>query len=174
MKLRGKRIAILAGELYEDLELWYPYYRLLEEGAKVELVGKGGGPDVVNSKHGYPAAVDLPASRAKAQDYDAVIVPGGYGPDHLRRCRHVIGLVQELFKQGKLVAFICHGGWVPATAEILAGKKVTSVFAIKADMVHAGAAWLDEEVVVDGNMISSRMPADLPAFMRAIIDYLAQ
>ena len=172
MKLQGKKVAILAGELYEDLELWYPYYRLKEEGVKVDLVGVDNGPDAVKSKHGYPAPVDLPAHRAKPGDYDGVIVPGGYSPDHLRRCKHVIGLVKDLYSQGKLVAFICHGGWVPASAEILRGKKVTSFFAIKDDLVHAGADWLDEEVVVDGNLISSRSPMDLPVFMRAVIQFL--
>ena len=174
MKLQGKKVVILAGELYEDLELWYPYYRLQEEGARVELVGVNNGPDVVKSKHGYPAAVDLPAGRAKAGDYDGLIVPGGYGPDHLRRDKHVIQLVKDIFNQGKMVAFICHGGWVPATAEILRGKKLTSFFAIKDDLVHAGANWVDEEVVVDGNMITSRTPMDLPFFMREIIQFLAK
>ena len=172
MTLQGKRVAIMLERDYQELEVWYPYYRLIEEGAKVELVGVTNGPDVVKSKHGYPAAVDLPAGRAKPGDYDAVIVPGGYSPDHLRRDKHVIGLVKDIFSSGRLVAFICHGGWVPASAEILRGKKVTSFFAIKDDLIHAGADWRDEEVVVDGNLISSRTPMDLPVFMRAVIKFL--
>jgi len=172
MKLKNKKIAVLAGELYDERELWYPYYRLKEEGARVELVGVENGPDAVKSKHGLPAPVDLSAGKADAKTYDAVIVPGGYGPDHLRRCKKVLAFVNDLFAAGKLVAFICHGGWVPVSAGILKGRKVTSFPSIRDDLVNAGAEWVDQEVVVDKNLISSRTPADLPAFTREAIAFL--
>ncbi len=173
MTLAGKTIAVLGGPLYEDLELWYPYYRLQEAGAEVKIVGMQNGPDVVESKHGYPAKVDLPAGVANPDDFDGVIVPGGYSPDHLRRCAKVVGLVKALNDQGKLVAAICHGGWVPISADVLRGKRATSFVAIKDDMENAGVKWSDEEVVVDGNLVTSRTPADLPAFMREIVKKLS-
>lgn len=172
MGLKGKKVAILAGELYEDLELWYPYYRLKEEGAEPVLVGTGASPDVVHSKHGYPAAIDKRSKQVKADDFDGVIVPGGYGPDHLRRCPKVVELVKDLNAQGKLVAAICHAGWVLISADVLRGKKGTSFFAIRDDMVNAGLEWVDREVVVDGNLVTSRTPADLPAFMKEVIKAL--
>lgn len=172
MSLKGKRAAILAGELYEDLELWYPYYRLLEEGAKVKLVGMTGGAKVVHSKHGYPARADLAADKARAADFDAVIVPGGYSPDHLRRDRNIVKFVKEMDKRGKLLAAICHAGWVLISADVLRGKTGTSFYAIKDDMKNAGLKWVDRPVVVDQNLITSRTPADLPEFMKAIIKKL--
>lgn len=172
MQLEGKKVAILAGEIYEDLELWYPYHRLREEGAEVALIGVSGGPATVHSKHGYPAKVDMEADQAKTKDFDAVIVPGGYSPDHLRRCKNVIKFVKEMDQQGKLIAAICHGGWVPISADAVRGKKGTSFFAIKDDMTNAGLEWTDEEVVVDGNLVTSRTPMDLPAFLKAIINKL--
>lgn len=173
MSLNGKKIAVLAGPIYEDLELWYPYYRLKEEGAEPVLVGVAGGPEVVESKHGYPAKVELDAGEADPGDFDGVIVPGGYSPDHLRRCQKLVAFVKDLDQNGKLVAAICHGGWVPISAGAVRGKKGTSFFAIKDDMVNAGLEWVDEEVVVDKNLVTSRTPADLPAFMREIIKLLA-
>jgi protease I len=172
MSLKGKKIAVLAAELYEDLELWYPYYRLKEEGAEAVLVGVAGGPESVNSKHGYPAPIEKHADKVAPGEFDAVIVPGGYGPDHLRRDPKIIALVKEMDKQGKLIAAICHGGWVLASADAVRGKKGTSFFAIKDDMVNAGMQWSDKEVVVDKNIITSRKPADLPAFMREVIKKL--
>jgi len=170
--LKGKKAAILAGEMYEDLELWYPYYRLREAGATVHKVGVAGGPKAVNSKHGYPASVDKTADKVKAADYDAVIIPGGYSPDHLRRCKKTVEFVADMYRRGKPVAAICHGGWMLCSAGVLKGKTVTGFFSIRDDMVNAGARWADREVVVDGNIITSRTPADLPAFMREIIRQL--
>jgi protease I len=173
MKLKGKKIAVLAGPLYEDLELWYPYYRLKEEGALVKLVGVERGPETVESKHGYPAKIEQRAQAANQKEYDAVIIPGGYSPDHLRRDPAMVAFVKAMNQSGKVVAAICHGGWMLASAQALRGKKATSFFAIKDDMVNAGAEWIDQEVVVDGNLVTSRAPDDLPAFMREIIRLLA-
>lgn len=168
MSLKGKRVAILAENDYEDLELLYPWLRLREEGAEVHIVGTGSA-EVYQSKHGYPAKADVVAGAISAADYDAVIVPGGFAPDRLRRYPAVLNFVRDLYNQGKVVAAICHAGWVLISAGILRGKRATSVSAIKDDMVNAGAIWLDQEVVRDGNLITSRTPADLPAFLRAII-----
>lgn len=172
MKLSGKRVALLVAELYQELEFWYPYYRLAEEGAEVVTVG----PEATTyrSKLGYPAEAKLPARRAKAEDFDAIIIPGGYAPDMMRRDRAMVHLVRGAYEQGKVVAAICHAGWMPASAGILNGKRVTSFFAIKDDLVNAGAEWVDEQVVRDGSLITSRTPDDLPAFCRAIIEALSE
>ena len=168
MSLKGKRIAILAENDYEDLELLYPWLRLREAGAEVHVVGTGSA-NTYQSKHGYPVNVDVAADAIKAADYDGVVVPGGFAPDRLRRYPAVLNLVRDLHTQGKVVAAICHAGWVLVSAGILKGKKVTRASAIKDDMVNAGATWVDQEVVQDGKLITSRRPADLPAFMQAII-----
>ena len=168
MGLEGKRIAVLAEDTYEDLELLYPWLRLIEAGAQVDVVGTGSA-DTYHSKHGYPIKVDVAADDVNADDYDGVVVPGGFAPDRMRRYPAVTGLVRTLAEQGKVVAAICHAGWVFVSADILRGKTVTSTAAIKDDMINAGAKWIDREVVQDGNMITSRKPGDLPAFMRAII-----
>ena len=172
MKLKGKRIAILAEDLYQELELWYPLLRFREEGAEVVVVGSGAAK-VHTSKYGYPVEVDKFASEVKADQFDAVIIPGGYAPDHMRRYPAMVSLVREAVQQGKIVAAICHAGWMLASAEVLQGRTVTGFYAIKDDLVHAGAHYRDAEVVVDGNLITSRQPSDLPAFCRAIIAALA-
>ena len=173
MKLQGKRIAILAENMYQEMELWVPYYRLKEEGADVKVVGAGGAKSYT-SKHGYPVSVDVQAEQVKAVEFDAVIVPGGYAPDMMRRHASMVGLVREATQQGKVVAAICHAGWMLVSAGVLNGRKATSFFSIKDDLVAAGAKWVDEEVVVDGNLITSRKPDDLPAFVRAIVAALAK
>ena len=172
MELQGRKIAILAADDYEDTELLYPYYRMREAGAEVHVVGMASSEAVVRSKHGYPVSIDLRADEANAEEFDAVIVPGGYAPDKLRRCKATLAFVSSLFRQNKVVAAICHAGWVLVSADVLKGKRVTSFSAIKDDMKNAGADWVDEEVVVDGNLITSRHPADLPVFCRAIIHAL--
>ncbi|NPV09966.1 MAG: type 1 glutamine amidotransferase [Anaerolineae bacterium] len=173
MPLEGKTVAILAEDLFEDIELLYPYYRLLEEGARVLVVGSSG-TQTYHGKHGIPAQVDVQASELDPATVDAVIVPGGYAPDRMRRHRDMLDLVRSVFDQGKLVASICHAPWVPISAGIVRGKRMTSVSSVRDDLVNAGAQWVDEEVVEDGNLISSRGPRDLPAFCRAIIRHLSR
>lgn len=171
MNLTGKRVAVLAEDLYEDLELWYPVLRLREAGAEVTIVGSGS-KKTYEGKHGYPVTVDTQADRVFHSDFEAIIIPGGFAPDRLRRYPSVLTLVRQMSEQGKVVAAICHAGWVPISAGIVKGKRLTSVGAIKDDLVNAGAEWVDEEVVVDGNLITSRTPEDLPAFLREIVKAL--
>lgn len=171
MALDGKRIAVLVEELYEDLELWYPVLRFREAGAEVKIVGPRAN-ETYRSKHGYPAVAEVAAIQASAGDFEAVIIPGGYAPDRMRRHASMVAFVREMFDAGKLVAAICHAGWLPASAGILKGKRMTSFVAIRDDMVNAGAIWEDAEVVTDGNLVTSRTPDDLPAFCREIISAL--
>jgi protease I len=171
MRLKGKRVAVLAENLYEELELWYPYYRLREEGAEVSVVGSGSS-DAYNGKHGYPVRVNTTADKIKAEDLDCVVVPGGYAPDYMRRYPSVLKLVRDAFEQGKVIGAICHAGWVLVSSGVLKGRKVTCYSAIKDDIVNAGAEYINAEVVIDGNLITSRKPDDLPAFTREIINAL--
>ena len=173
MSLSGKRVAILAENLYQEMELWVPYYRLKEEGAEVKVLGAGGAKSYA-SKHGYPVAVDAQADAVSAVEFDAVVVPGGYAPDMMRRHAAMVKLVREAVQHGKVVAAICHAGWMLASADVVRGRRVTSFSSIKDDMVHAGGQWVDEEVVVDGALITSRRPDDLPAFCREIVKALAK
>ncbi len=168
MSLQGKRVAILAENNYEDQELWYPYYRLKEAGADVVIVAPEAGQTYV-SKHGYPVTSDMASKDASANDFAGVVVPGGFAPDRLRRDPELRRFVNELNNQGKLIAAICHAGWMLISARILQERTVTSVGAIRDDMENAGAVWIDEAVVVDGNLVTSRTPADLPVFLPAII-----
>lgn len=168
MELKGKRIAILAEDNYQELELWYPYLRMREAGAEVLIVGMPG-VDSYHSKLGYPVKVDTTADAITADAVDAVIVPGGYAPDRMRRHQAMLDLVKEVFERGGIVATICHAAWVPISAGIMKGKRATCVSAIKDDVINAGATYVDEEVVQDGNLITSRIPSDLPVFCRTII-----
>jgi len=168
MELKGKRIAILAEEMYQELELWYPLLRMREAGAEVQVIGTGSAK-TYGSKHGYPVAVDAAADEVRAEDFDAVVIPGGYAPDRMRRYPALVDFVREMDVQGKVVAAICHAGWVLVSAGILKGRRATCFFAIKDDLVNAGATYVDAEVVQDGNLITSRTPDDLPAFCRTII-----
>jgi protease I len=167
MSLQGMTVLFFAAPLYEDLELWYPKIRLEEEGARTVVAGLG--ERTYQGKRGYPITVDASVDDVAARDFDGLVIPGGYAPDILRRSPRVLQLVREIFEAGKPVAFICHAGWVPISAGILRGKRGTSVGAIKDDLVNAGLLWEDSPVVVDGNLISSRTPADLPAFSKALI-----
>jgi protease I len=172
MSLNGRRVAILAAQQYEDLELWYPKLRLEEAGAAVVVAGLGDGS--YPSKHGYPADTDAVIDDLDAADFDGVIVPGGWAPDYLRRSEAVKRFVAEVGRRGGLVAAICHGGSVLISAGVAKGRRVTSVPAIKDDMVNAGAEWLDAPVVVDGSLVTSRNPRDLTSFMPAVIAVLEE
>jgi protease I len=172
MSLRAKRVAVLVEDNYENLELWYPVLRLSEEGAEVSIVGPKSG-ETYKSKEGYAAVADISMDDALAVDFDAIIVPGGFPPDRMRRYQAMLRLVREGFAKGRVVAAICHAAWVPISAGIVRGRTMTCVSAIKDDLINAGAHYLDEEVVVDGNLISSRTPRDLPAFSREIIKALS-
>jgi protease I len=167
MSLDGKTVLFFAGPLYEDLELWYPKIRLEEEGARTLVAGTG--EKTYQGKRGYPLTVDTSVDELTSDRFDGLVIPGGYAPDIMRRSQKLLQLTREIYQAGKPVAFICHAGWVPISAGIVKGKRGTSVGAIKDDLVNAGLIWEDSPVVVDGNLISSRTPADLPVFCKAII-----
>lgn len=171
MELMGKRIAILAEDNYQELELWYPLLRMREAGAEVVIIGMPG-VEQYHSKLGYPVTVDATADNVSAEDFDALIVPGGYAPDRMRRHQAMIDLVKGVSERGGIIAAICHAAWVLVSAGIMKGKRATCVPAIKDDVINAGAIYVDEEVVQDGNLITSRVPGDLPAFCRTIITAL--
>jgi protease I len=164
--------AVLAfvDDIYEDLELWYPKLRLEEAGYSVRLSGRE--LKTYSGKHGYPATADLLLEEARSADFVGLLIPGGFMPDKLRRDARVLSLTREFFDQGKLVAFICHGGWIPISAKILKGRRATGSRGIKDDLENAGAHWVDEPVVVDGNLVSSRTPEDLPHFAKAMVQFL--
>lgn len=169
--LSGVKVAFLVEDGYEDMECWYPKIRLEEEGAKTTVASRETG--IVESKHGYPIEATFTADELEPGAFDAVVIPGGTkSPDKLRRSRAVKNFVKELDDKGKLIAMICHAGWVPISAGILEGRTATGYEAIKDDLVNAGVDYKDESVVMDGNLISSRHPGDLPDFLIAIIDYL--
>ena len=159
--------------MYQEMEVWYPYYRLKEAGAEVHLVGAEAGKTYA-SKVGYPAVAEKSYNDVKPEEYDGVIAPGGFAPDYIRRHPAATTFVHEIDKAGKLVAAICHGPWVLCSSRMLQGRKATSFFAIKDDVINAGAEWVDAEVVVDRNLVTSRKPDDLPAFCIACIDVLSR
>lgn len=166
----AKRAAILVEDMYQELEIWYPAYRLREAG--VETVFVGTGKPEYKSKLGYPCAVQADIKGVRADYFDAVVVPGGFAPDVLRRFDKVNAFVADLDRAGKVVAAICHGLWVCCSAKILQGRTCTCFFAIKDDVIHAGATYVDKEVVVDRNLVTARKPDDLPAFMRETLKLL--
>jgi protease I len=172
MELKGKKIAILVDNVYQEMEVWYPLYRFQEAGATVVTVGAIAG-HTYTSKLGYPAKTDISYDQANASDFDGVVIPGGYAPDHIRRHEKALQFVRDIDRQGKLIASICHGPWVLCSTGTLKGRRATSFFAIKDDVINAGARWEDAEVVVDGNLVTSRKPEDLPAFCRESIGVLA-
>jgi protease I len=167
-----KMLLTFVDDAYEDLELWYPKLRLEEAGFAIRLAG----PELktFTGKHGYPAAADSLIRDANSRDFVGLLIPGGFMPDKLRRDAKVLSLTRDFFEQKKLVAFICHGGWIPISARILKGKHATGSLGIKDDLENAGALWVDEPVVVDDNLISSRTPRDLAPFAKAMVDFLAR
>ena len=169
--LTDKRILCFVGDIYEDLELWYPKLRLEEAGAHVTVAGPEAGVTYAG-KHGYPCVSDACINDMEAEDFQGLICPGGFMPDKLRRDPKVKSLVQDFVQQNKMVAAICHGGWIPISANVYRGIRVTGSPGIKADLVNAGAIWEDTAVVVDGTFVSSRKPDDLPDFCRAMVELL--
>lgn len=172
MRLSNKKVIALVDHEFEDLELWYPVMRLQEEGATVHLVGPEAGEKYIG-KYGVPSTADYAFADIKPADYDGILVPGGWAPDKLRRYPEVLAMVKYMEEHRKPIGQICHAGWVLISAKILQGKKVTSTPGIRDDMENAGAIWLDEPVVVDGHLISSRRPPDLPPYAKAFADALA-
>jgi protease I len=168
MELEGKRAVVLVEQMYQEMEVWYPVYRLREAGCKVTLVGPEAGA-TYPSKLGYPVKSDKAARDVSANDFDLMVIPGGYSPDYMRRCEPMVRLVSTMAEQGKPVAAICHGPWMLCSTQALKGRKATCFFAIKDDLINAGANYVDAEVVRDGNIITSRKPDDLPAFLQTII-----
>jgi protease I len=162
------KVVVLAADLFEDIELLYPVYRLREESVDVTIAGVDDTPVTGKKGHG-PLSVDARVDHLTAGDFQALVIPGGFAPDKLRRSRAVLDLVRSFDAASKPIAFICHAGWVPISAGILKGRKATSVDAIRDDMVNAGVEWIDEACVVDGNLISARTPADLGPWMRALL-----
>jgi protease I len=171
MILEGTKLLILVEKMYNDREFWYPYYRLKEAGAVVQIVAPQAGKTYAGAA-GIEVVSEAAAGEVNPAAYSGLIIPGGYAPDHMRRDPAMVELVRAMATAGKVVAAICHAGWMLASADVLRGKTATAFFAIKHDIVNAGANWVDQEVVVDGNIITSRTPDDLPAFLKAIIAVL--
>lgn len=168
MPLSDRKALVFAADLFEDMELLYPVYRLKEEHVAVTVAGLDMAP--ITGKKGYgPYQVDTTVDEVTEPDFDALVVPGGFAPDKLRRSTAVLELVRAFDRASKPIAFICHAGWVPISAGILRERRATSVSAIRDDMVNAGVDWVDEETVVDGNLISARTPEDLGPWMKALI-----
>jgi len=170
-KLDGKRFLMFVEDAYEDLELWYTKLRLTEEGANVHVAGPEAGK-IYEGKNGYPCRSDGTFDNVRANDFDGLVIPGGFAPDKLRRIPRVLDLTRQIHQDGKLVAHICHGGWIPISAGIVRGYRCTSTPGIKDDLINAGAIWVDEPLVIDRNMVSSRRPEDLPLFCRGILEVM--
>lgn len=166
-------ILIFVDQTYEDLELWYPKIRMEEAGFKTVITGAQA-KETYQAKHGYPCTAETSYNQVESKDFEALIIPGGFCPDRIRRNPEALSIVKEMHEAKKLIAFICHGGWVPISAKILKGRNVTGTLAIRDDLENAGAKFLDQPVVVDGNLISSRTPKDLPEFTKAILKQLGK
>ncbi|RJX26444.1 MAG: type 1 glutamine amidotransferase [Acholeplasma sp.] len=167
-----KKIALLIEDLYDDKELIYPYYRMQEEGYQVDLIGSEKGVNY-KSKFGLPMKSDEASRDVKADDYEAIIIPGGFSPDYMRRCPATIEFVKSFDQQKKPIVSICHGPWLMISSCDLKGKHVTGFHSIRVDLENAGAIYLDQEVVIDGHLITSRTPKDLPALTKALIKVLS-
>ncbi len=168
-----RSVLVFVEEIYEDLELWYPKIRMDEAGFKTLVAGPEAGK-VYHGKHGYPCKADIAFDQVQPASFVGVIIPGGYAPDRIRRHAKALEIVKQMNGAKKLIAFICHGGWVPISAKILKGKQVTGFSAIKDDLENAGARYEDQPAVIDGNLVSSRMPSDLPYFCKAILEILGK
>ncbi len=166
-----KKVAIMVDRMYQVLEVWFPYYRLKEAGFDVDFVAAEVNKEYP-SKEGYPCISTVAAGQATSEDYDCMIVPGGFAPDFMRRNNNVIQFAKEMVKADKIIASICHGGWLLCSTDVFKGRKATCFMAIKDDIKNAGAEYIDAECVVDGNLITSRKPDDLPAFCRAVLKAL--
>ncbi len=173
MELKNVRAAVLVEQIYQEMEVWYPVYRLREAGCQVTVVGPEAGKSYP-SKLGYPCKSDKAAKDVKADDFEVLVIPGGYAPDHMRRCEPMIQLTSDMAEQGKVIAAICHGPWMLCSTQALKGKKATCFFAIKDDVINAGGEYVDAEVIRDGNLITSRKPDDLPAFMKSVLEAAAE
>ena len=172
MSLSNKRVVVLVEQKYEELEVWYPLLRLKEAGCQVTTVGPEAGKSYP-SKLGYPAKADKAASDVSADDFDLMVIPGGFSPDYVRRSDSMLSLVRGMAEAKKPIAAICHGPWVLCSTNALKGRKLTCYHSIKDDVTNAGGSYVDQEVIVDGNIITSRTPDDLPAFCKAILEALA-
>lgn len=172
-KLDGCHVLVFVGTDYEDLEIWYPKLRLIEAGVQVAVAGPKA-KTVYAGKHGYPCESDAAIADVRGADFDGVLVAGGWMPDALRRDANVLRLVREFHEAGKMIATICHGPWILISAGICRGFRMTSTPGIKDDVANAGATWVDEPLVVDRHIISSRRPPDLPAFGAAMVEFLAR
>ena len=171
MHAKNRKILVLVEETYEELELHYPKLRMMEAGAHVTVAGAEK-DKIYKGKYGYPCKADVAFEEVDPKAFDALIIPGGYAPDKLRKIPAVLNITRAMHKENKWIAFICHAGWVPISAQVLKGVRCTSYEAIKDDMINAGANWVDEPVVIDGHFISSRFPGDLPQFCEAIVQNL--
>jgi protease I len=171
--MAAKKVAIMVDEMYQVLEVWYPYYRLKEASMDADFVAAEAKKEY-HSKEGYPCVSDIAAKEANAADYDCMVVPGGFAPDFMRRNEEVIKFANDMVNAGKVIAAICHGGWLLCSTNIYKGKKATCFMAIRDDIENAGANYVDAECVVDGNLITSRKPDDLPVFCTAILKALAK
>jgi protease I len=164
-------VAFILADMYEDSEFTEPWQRLREAGHQTAVVGLRRGAEVTGKK-GHGTVTDLAIAEARADEFDALVIPGGYSPDMLRVDQAMVTFTREFVQSGKPVAAICHAGWMLAEADVARGRRMTSVRNIRTDLVNAGATWVDEEVVVDANLITSRTPADLPAFCDALLKQL--
>lgn len=173
MRLKDKKVITVVDEEYNDLELWYPIFRLQEEGVTVHIVGPEAGK-TYKGQAGLPAKTDFAYADIDAEDYDGILIPGGWAPDRIRRYEEVLEVIRKMDKAEKPIGAICHAGWVLVSADVVKNRTVTSTPAIKDDMINAGANWVNEETVVDGPIVSSRRPADMPKYVKTFIDQLAK
>ena len=169
MQLKGKTVGILVGPGYEDLEFWVPYMRMQEEGAEVKVIATGGAETFTSKSGGLTAESHVAAKEITADRLAALLVPGGWAPDKLRRDPDILQLVRDMNAQGKILGFICHAGWVAASAGICKGRRATGSSGIRDDMQNAGATWVDEPAFREGNLVWGRVVADIPDYCRELI-----